>query len=455
MFCQRCGTAFEQGAFCPNCGTPVNTQPAVNTGEEPTTIMGNEPVAPQAPVQFAPYAAPSAPQQKPEKKKINAKPIIIAATAAVVVAAIVIGSVAVAFTSKPQVKIFQAIYNTLVKSDSFDFEFEFVDSGESSYYGKWSDKYSGNGSVDFGATTTETELYIQASCVYTSDSLESTESYYAAVSGGKGVAGYVEDDGDGEFFGGDIANIAESAFSDIDSVLDELYYGGSEEAKDELEEYTEIGFEKIAEWAMDIICEKGINEDVVEEIYNSLAIPFVDGELGIDEEVIPSYNKVKDILTKFITKGLNDEALIVNDKYTEDGIKYYEIELDLLECMDCVIAFAQDDKDVQEILAAIEDEYDFDCIDFLEELRDEMSDNRDDVKEMNALTEIKIGIDNGFIAAIEYDFGGDEDALLTVELSNFKKASGDYAARYNEIEAIAKKHEYFNFDSLETIYDMI
>lgn len=96
MFCGECGNQIPEGAnHCPECGTPVQMQPAaqVNTEPQPQPYVQQEP-QPQPYVQPEPqpYAQAVPPAYvQPEKKQGKKTPVLIGVIAAVCIAVIAIG----------------------------------------------------------------------------------------------------------------------------------------------------------------------------------------------------------------------------------------------------------------------------------------------------------------------------------------------------------------------------
>lgn len=376
MFCPNCGTQSENVNACPNCGAAFNNEPAepVNAG-------------------FAPVVEPKA----PAAKKLPKNKVTLAIVAVVVALAIIIASVAIAAAGKPMVKIASGIEKLLFDTKSFDFT---IKSGEEKI----------TGAVAWGDNLVKSSFYVKAS--YDGEiemQAASNEGDFAYVVGGYGVEGNLT-----TFYDNAKQNpedIFEGSGMSYDSFVESM------------EEETGLTPDTVFGWIESIVKSKNVNEDTVEDIFDSFLRVMFAEEFDEDVENIPDYKTLKKVLVKFLKSGLNEEAVEVLDKYSEDGIKKYDLKINTKEFSKCLYEFVKENKDLK----------DFWATDVGEEFLDELESATDYDAERIKVT---VGLKSGRLAFMQY---GESGYKVTVEFTNFNKKA-DFAT---EVADIKKKEVEF------------
>lgn len=483
MFCSKCGAVIAEGSkFCLACGTPVNQQEVNNNGyiradsfsDEPTVMANNRPFNPMREeyppqnynqneynpqnytpdVQYAdiPVGNRPAPEAEPEKGKKakkkgsmkKGKKIAISVVSVVLALALVLGSVVgIGYAANPEFRIAYALKKTLLDSKGFDFTLTVSDE-----WGSYKDKIVVDGIVDFGETTETTDIYLMATNTSEREDYEEEhyneltdsyeiqhydrktffETYYAAIYQGEGIVGLVEGEDniafDGIFFNGTTENL----LNELESICE-----NSESIKDGFDEYANLTVGEAFEMARTLISDEKINEDVIKSLFDGSLNHFMDKEF--DAEML-SYSDTMKLLAEFFISGLTEEAFEIEDTYTENGIKKYDVVIDFNELMACLSDFIDEHDELKDLL----DDIDPDIIEAIEELDGEFEED----------FECTIGTKSGYFCYFESDFHGDFDAVL--ELTNINKPTS-VATYYSDIDAIAKdwNENYFYVETYEDV----
>lgn len=421
MICSNCGSNVDGSKkFCHVCGYPVQ-QPADENYDSPTEfaeLPGNQNInvgyTQSAMADYGYQNSSEALYDKQPKKK-NFKKLLIPVIAVVLVVAIALGGWGIFLAANPQVRIARAVEKTLFSAKSFALEL--------SYDGE---KF-GEGYVSFGKTT------------FTSD-------FYAEFQDMQIVC----DDGQllmpigSSYISADLPSLFAELKEDIDEIA--AMIAGSESADVIAEEInerysTDITPEKVLEWAENLIKNNKINEDVISEIYDTVLIPAISAEFDISEDDIPNYKNLKKILGKAFIKGFNDEALKVTDTERKNGIKYYDVEINIIELEKDMAEYALECKDLESLL---EIELGGETVrEALEAFVEEAADytDSDEYDPDDSTVEFRIGIKSGYLVAVEYE---GYEATLT-EINKKHDAKNDY----EELEGEA--NEVVELDSLEQL----
>lgn len=430
MICSNCGSVVDgTKKYCHVCGYPVQ-QPAeadVDATAMAAPSDGMDYAAPDVnnsefteggyAVSSAPaYAQPattSGPsyyagfEEKP--KKNNIPKILIPIVAVLLVVIIAFGGWGIFLAVNPQVKVAKAVEKTLFKTKSFSFELS-------------ADGYDvAEGYVAFGKTT------------FTSDFFVEIEDMGLVCDDGQLLVPYSGN----EYIAIDLPEVFAGLTENLDDVLSDFVGGDAEEVSEMLEDEfgVEVTPEKVTEWAETIIKNKTINEKVIEEIWNTVAIPVAAKYLDLDEKDIPDYDDIRSIIAGALTKGINGDAFKVEDTSKKDGVKYYECEVDLYELAKGMLEYALDCKKLEGILEAEQGG---------ETLREFLEDTLDDIDEdyfPDDPVEFTVGIKNGYLVAVEFDD-------LEVKISEINK-NHDAKEDYAEVEDDADSVIEFDFDTLK------
>ena len=375
MFCPNCGTQSENVNACPQCGY----------------VFAEEPAAPVNPG-FAPVVEAKA----PAAKKLPKNKITAAIIAVVVVVAIIIASVAIAGAGKPMVKIASGVEKLLFNTESFKFTIKAYDEKTT-------------GAVAWGDNLVKSSFLVK------------TEGLEAAATEGDFVVYYEEYYGNGGMEG----NLSQ-LYDYIKQNPEELFENTGmdyDEYVEMMEEEAGITPDKVFGWIDTIVKKEKVNEDTVEEIFDSWVRVMFAEEIDEDVENIPDYKTLKKVLVKFLKNGLNDEAVEVLDKYTEDGIKKYDLKINTKEFAKCLYEFVKENKDLKDFLATDAGE---DLLDSLERATDYSADR----------IKITVGLKSGRLAFIQM---GEKNSKITVEFYDFNKKV-DFEA---EVADIKKKDAEF------------
>ncbi len=430
MFCSNCGSTVDASKkFCHVCGFPIK-QPAEENFDSPTEFTempANQNVAAAQPTGYtqsamADYGYQNSSEALYDKqpKKKNLKKLLIPVVAIILVAVIALGGWGIFLSAKPQVRLGSALEKTLFSAKSFAVEVSY--DGET----------FAEGYVSFGKTT------------FTSDVCVEIEGEKIVCNDGQVLVPV----GGGTYISAELPVF----FTEIKESLDELVamVAGGESADvivDRVNDRfnTDVSPEKVLEWAENIIKNNKINEDVLSEIYDTVIIPAFSAEFDIEETDIPKYKTLKKIISDAFLKGISKETLTVKDTESKNGIKYYELEVNLVELAKSLTEFALECKDIEAILDA--EIYGETAREALEELNEEATDyiESDDYDADDETVEFKVGIKGGYLVAVEYE---DFEVKLT-EVNKKHDAKNDYteveedADEIVEIESVEQMIEEF------------
>lgn len=430
MICSNCGSAVDGSKkYCHVCGYPVQPSSEVdldatmaapgpdyanlNNGEFSGGDFGvnGMPARPQ-PATPAEHSNFTGFEEKPKKKGL--KKLLIPVVAIVLVAAIALGAWGIFLATNPEVKIARAIEKTLFKTKSFSFEIS-------------ADGYDiAEGYVAFGKTT------------FTSDFCVEAEDMKIVCDDGQLLVPY---GGVQNYAAFDLPELFAELTEGLDDVLSDLAGADSEAFAEELEKQfgVEVTPDQVAEWAETLIKNKTINENVIEEIWNTVGIPVASKYLEVDKEDIPDYDDIKSIIAGALTKGIKGDAFKVADTSKKSGVKYYECEVIPAELMKGVIEYALECKKLEAIL---EVEIDSDGTTLKENLEKtlEMLEDGDYPERLDEEVEFTVGIKDGYLVAVEYD----ELEVKIADINKKHDAKDDHA----DVEDDAADVEEFALDEL-------
>lgn len=471
MFCSKCGKEFE-GNFCPACGAKAEipvapTEPTVPT--EPTAPV--EPVvsAPAEPTPVASFAAP----QKPKKKRSAKKIILFSVMAVILVIAIIISSMSISVFAQPSVKLSSAVKKTFVDAGGFSFKLEAIyesDSSwenDSSYYGTSTEKqeststFTAEGAVALGESLIGSSLYAnismdtKAKYDYDGDvrNYDSLSSIVLVSDGGKAIA-YTEDDGEKSPAISVNLKDAYSYIYDNKEAIADYFDLSLTEIESLLKDYYELDFDTIKGWLDGIVKDGQIDESTVADIYDRLLTQLIVNNFDdIDEKDIPSYEELNEILTEFILKGVSDDSIVMEKTETKDGIKYYDVTVNIADLLKDLKRFLKDCEELDKFFnTSVGEEF----MEVLEESIDAAAD--DDIK-----VEYKMGLKNGYIVYIETeledsydgsDYSYNSKIVLKLTLSDFSEKY-DFTAKYNEVVGLFKEDEIIEIKTLQDVTDLM
>ena len=426
MICSNCGNVIDgTKKFCHICGFPVQQRADENydSPTEFTEISGNQNAGMgYAQPALADYGFQNSSEMLYDKqpKSKNLKKILIPIVAVILVAVIALGGWGIFLGANPQVRLASAVEKTLFSSKSFAVDVSF--DGET----------FAEGYVSFGKTT------------FTSD-------FYAEIDGEQIVC----DDGrvlvpvgDGTYISAELPVFFAELKEDLDDLVGMIAGGESADVvADQLNDRfnTDISPEKVLEWAENLIKNNKINEDVISEIYDTVLIPAASAEFDVDTGDIPTYKKLKKIIGDAFIKGFEGDALKVVDIENKNGIKYYEVEVNMVELAKGMAEFALDCKDLEGVLDV---EFDGETIrEHLEELVEEATDYMDssDYDPDDETVEFTVGIKGGYLVAVEY-----EELEVTLKEVNKKH---DAKKDYEDVEGDAD--EVVELDSVDELLNQM
>ncbi len=437
MFCPNCGQDCGDVAFCANCGAQVaESQAAPETTDTSSGF---------APENFTPEA--------PGGKKFSKKLIAIPVIAILLVVAIVLGSVAVGFANSPQAKIANGINKLLFQTESFDFDAEYVyeyKSSSSDYYG-YSEGYSrtmkitATGALAWGKDLASSSYFAD---VTTSEDYSGGDNYttdFSVVSSKGETLIYSEELPAGISF--NTPNAYEYAKANLEDVADELLYEDLDDIEDALDDEFGLNIETITGWIEDIVSGNKINEKVLAEVYDDYARTMVEENLDIDAKDIPDYSTLKKVITKFVAKGISEEAFEVKDKFKEDGITKYDVKIKFDVLAEDLYNYIKECKELEDLLDTDEGE------EFMEEFEEAIDNEYYEDEELEFIA----GISKGCLAYFEYtqeeNWDGTEyKTVVKVTLSNFNK-NANFSGKYNEVLEKLDDDEWFKIEDLDDVED--
>lgn len=394
MFCTNCGTQCENVNVCPNCGNVLNAEPTV--ADAATEVTFAEPGA------AAPAAAPA-------KKSFNIKKLI-PVIAIVLVVAIVAGIVGIAgLAQKPTAKLASAVEKLAFDTESLTFSIK-TDYGE---------EYEG--AIAFGKDVASSSFYFNVS--------EDNEDYMSVVSN-NGELVYWMDGYYGTAIKANLPKLYDYALKNKDEMAEMQGWDDYADMSSDFEDEFGIAGDQAINWLESIISGKKINENTLEDIYNTVLRPQMADEMDEDEKVIPDYKTMKKILVGFIAKGLDEEAVEVIDKSTKDGVKMYKVKVDPTEVARCLYEYVQDNRDLKAFLKTEAGE---DFLDELEYLKDE---------DYGSKIKFTFGIKGGRLAYLEGDG-------VKITLGDFNK-SFDFEKQYKSVED--NSDEWSEIEDLEEFF---
>lgn len=497
-FCPRCGSPIvEQPDMYGDGETTLLVAGMNNYQDEPTQLesqLDRTVAARDFYPQGAPAAGgyeqpflnqPAAPLDKKAAKKAEkaakkaAKPPksagkkFLSAVAIILAVIIVLGSTAagvIAFT--PKFKLLLAVQNTLFNTKSFDFNVELISDGyidysemdsDASGYRDYYNEAIVAGAVKFGETTADTEFYFSYENNYDSEGYESYysddysydddynynyfNSVYGACSGGEAIIGYLsgEDDlaDEGEFFAGNIKTLAEYGEQNVDKII-KAFGADASAARTDIKETTSVDIETLISWAKTVISNEKINENVIEEAFNSVFCYVFSNEFKAD---MFEYKECKKYIADFLMNGLNEEAAQITATRIEDGMAKYDIVLDFYEIAVCLRQYIDENEEIRELL----DDIDKDIYRSLKKV------SRDDFDDEYRNFDFTLGTKGMRIVHLSKTVEEENDYReysndISVNLTNINKAS-DVNGYYNDIKAIADdwKDNYYYISSEQDI----
>ena len=244
------------------------------------------------------------------------------------------------------------------------------------------------------------------------------------------------------YYAVDMPGVFSELTEGLDDIITQFVGGNSEELVAMLENRFGVTTtpEQVAEWAETLIKNKTINEDVIEDIWNTVGIPVAAKKFDLDEKDIPNYKDAKSIISGAFTKGIKGDAFKVKDTSSSGGVKYYECEIVPAELMKGMIKYALDCKKLEAILEieingyTLKDQLET----YLEVLEDE-----EYPEYLDEEIEFTVGLKGGYIAAVEYE-------NLEIEISDINKKH-DAKDDYDDAAEKAYRKEDLGLDDLMTM----
>ncbi len=274
MFCKNCGNTVSPNAkFCSVCGAVLSSesttpQPPINDTPCPPPIILDDPIPPR------PLHSP-----EPKSKKSKKLPIIIAVVSLTLVIAILAGVLAVAFTSNPLIKVFNAAKNTVFNSSEYQINFNYTE-----------DDYFNNARI---------------SITLSDDINTSTLDFYNSYSG------YYSNYTDNIMF----KNGSFYADGEFEGYLSELL----SEAEEDIIYYAPHSFNLDTE--INNVINGKIDENALEEAVNNLVIPTIENILLKESDImidIPEYDDI-----------FNTATDLLKDKEIRNSIQVKKIKSDI------------------------------------------------------------------------------------------------------------------------------
>ncbi len=426
MICSNCGSSVDGSKkFCQVCGYSV--KPVADDGLD-TGVFSGTPASSNSTALVNAYQGddysinkPSYPQpatpaehnddigfeEKPKKRL--PKKLLVPVAALFLAVTMAFGAWGVYLEANPTIKLANALKKTLFDSKSFAFEI--------SYDG---DELA-DGYVAFGKTT------------FTSDFVVDIFGKTLTCDDGQLLVPY----GKREYVAVDMPEAFEEIAEELDDVIREITGDDSDEAVSYLKENygVEVTPEQVAVWAESFIEDKTVNESVIEEIWNTVAVSVIASKLDIRGDDVPDYSALKGILAETVKKGISEEAFRIEEKYKEDSVKYFVCKVNVPELEKSVIEYTLGNKKLEAILDASYEGSENTVRENLELQLKELENSED--KEV----EMVLGIKDGFLTYVKY---GD---MLEIKLTDINKnhtADEDYEQVRNEAYLI----EELEFDEI-------
>lgn len=277
-----------------------------------------------------------------------------------------------------------------------------------------------DGSIAFGESLAKTGV-----------SFNVDDEFFGVAYDGKGICanGY-------EYGTADIAALLSTSESELDDFFIEFFDADTQEMLAYVEEEFgadfDVDYDKLMSWIENIVS-GGINEDIIAEIFDTVAIPlavaFANNEgINIKESDIPDFKTLKNIVYNFFLEDHAADALDIR----VDGISYTVVAdlgklgryaLDYLTNCDELQNLANNEV-VEEVIAEAYD-YLYECEEYLDPI------------------EFTVEIEDGYIKSVElYDFKAIFSDFNDVDVS------GDY----NDLVAGTKNYDLFaDIDELDDI----
>ncbi len=397
-FCQVCGYAvkqitddgLDQGVFS---GTSASGNAALKTNaDQPDDLIINKPSYPQ-PATPAEHNDDIGFEEKP-KRNLHKK-ILIPVVALILAATMAFGAWGIYVGVNPEIKIAKALNKTLFDSKSYAFEFE--------YKGK----ELAEGYVSYGKTTFGSDFVVDAGFIE------------ITCDNGRLLVPY----GLREYVAVDMPEFFEEFTENLNEVIFELSGKDAEETAAYLETTygIEVTSEQLAKWAETIVSNRTVNEKVVEELWNTVGVPVAATKLEIEESDVPDYGEFKGILADIMKNAINDKAFRIEDKYKEDGVKYYVCKINPHELEKCVIEYALTSKKLEAVLGAKADPDDEKTIRETLESRLKALENGDDSYREDV--EMILSIKDGYLTSVKY---GDVFEIKLTDINKNHDAKEDY-----------------------------
>lgn len=443
MFCPNCGKEFQDGAFCPNCGVNVENQFAnqsVNSGFAPVNNGFNTMNAP--------------------KKKAPNKKVVTIAVAVVLVIAIVIASVAMAFAGKPQVKIATGIEKLLFDTEGFTFDVVYNQKGEETGYDPYGESYTNKhenklkltGALAWGEDLFSSSWYVEAET-------NEDEIFKTVSNGGDAYLVFETYSDDMPGFKGNLPELYKYIKDNKEDIADSFGMDYND-LEDEVEDEAGIEYDQVVAWLDSIVTKNKLNEKTIKDIYDSWAREELAEQMDEKTDTLPDYDTIKKVLSGFITKGLSDEAIIVNDDYKKDGVKYYDVTFDFEQILKDLKLYLEENKDLEALMNTDAGE------EFLEELEESieyLEDSDKKEKQFDAtlgiskgrLSYIKFMDEDGYSYESEYgEVGYKMTGTVEIVLSDFDKKF-DFEEKVSAVKKLRDDEDWIVIDDLESFANLV
>lgn len=471
MICSNCGKEF-QGNFCPMCGskaveTPVSPVESVEPVAPTTPVEPVAPVVPTAPV--GSFYPPAPVPEKPKKKGAPKRVIAFSVIAVILAIVVAVSGMSISVFAQPSVKLGSAVKKTFIDAGGFSFDFETVI--ESTYTSEYYDPYyygtstskqenktsvTAEGAVALGDDLISTSIYADVTVKQQSKSnndgevtnYDSLSSVTLVSDGGKAI-GYMKYDGEKTPA---VSINTKDAYSYILNNKEDIaeYFGTDyDDFEAELKKYYNLDVDTITNWIDNIVKGGKINDETLADIYDGFLKSLAADELDIDESDIPSYKELSNALTEFLVKGVSDDSIVMEKTDSKDGIKYYDVTVNVADLLRDLKNYLRDCKELEAF---------FDTT-FGEELMDALKNAIDEADDEKIKISFKAGLKNGYIVYLETkndnsyedsDYSYSSKTVTKLSLSEFKEKF-DFSAKYDEVAALFKKDEIIEIKTLEDL----
>lgn len=338
MVCSNCGSSFEKSKkFCPACGYSVkpSAEDRLDSGEflgaPANTVMMRAEADDDYALSAFSYRQPATPaehnddigfEDKPKNKKNMRIKLLAPAVALTLVVSIVVAAWNIFLAVNPQVRIAKAFEKTLFASKGITFELS--EDGEK----------TAAGNVVFGKNTFASDLFI-----------ETADGNRIICDNGRLFVDY-----GGSCYAVDMPDVC----AELAKGIEEIESGNVTKVVDALEDKygVEVKPEQVANWAENLIKNKTLNEKVIKELWNTVAVSVIATHFDIDDKDVPKYSDIKSIISGALKKGIGSEAFKLINTQKKNGVKYYECEVVPSEIVEGMLGYVLDCKKLQPILDA-------------------------------------------------------------------------------------------------------